>query len=187
MSTSRARLRRAMATIRPSPTQTSEAATAITASAKIWPSISPWSRENPTKARFAALSMISSERSTISGLRRRSTPATPIAKRIDETARYHGMSGPITPHAPRRRRAPEPSRRRLLPVGLLLGLRAHPEHDAADRGDEQHDRRDLEREQEIREEQLADARGRAERAAHVGLVRELVARLEAHRHERHGE
>src|SRR5689334_12002809 len=36
-STSRARLRRWIATTRPRPTHTSEAATAITASAKIWP------------------------------------------------------------------------------------------------------------------------------------------------------
>ena len=79
VSTSSGRRRRAIATISPRPTQTSAAATAITESAKICPSISPWSREKPTNERFAALSMISSERRTINGLRRSSTPPTPIA------------------------------------------------------------------------------------------------------------
>ena len=42
-----------MATIRPRPTTTSEAATAITASAKIWPSLVAGWRENAIRARFA--------------------------------------------------------------------------------------------------------------------------------------
>ena len=61
----------------------------------------------------------------------------------------------------------------------LLVLRAHPEHDAADRGDEQHDRRDLEGEQVVGEEQPADLGGRAERATDVRLVREAVRRRRA--------
>ena len=91
--------------------------------------------------------MISSESSTISGLRRSSTPAVPIEKRIAATTRYQATSGPCT--------------RRLL---LVLGTRARPQHDAADGGDEQHDRGDLEREQMIGQEEAADLLGAAERA-----------------------
>src|SRR5262249_38219311 len=86
LSTSSSSLRRWTATISPSPTTTSEAATAITASAKICPSRSAWFRENVINARFAPLSMISIESRTISGLRRSMTPSAPIANRNAETA-----------------------------------------------------------------------------------------------------
>src|SRR6185312_5393955 len=46
LSTSRSMRFWAIATIRPRPTTTSAAATAITARAKIWPLASPWSRAN---------------------------------------------------------------------------------------------------------------------------------------------
>src|SRR5829696_10102265 len=134
-STSRSRRRRAIATIRPSPTTTSDAATAITASAKTWPVWSPCMRANEIRARLAALSMISSESRTISGLRRRSTPAVPIEKRIAATTRYQAMSGPCTCG--------------LRLVELVLGTGLRPEHDAAHGGDQQHDRGDLEREQVV--------------------------------------
>ena len=76
-----------MATINPSPTTASDAATTMTASAKIWPSSFPDWRANAIRARLPAFSMISSASSTISGLRRTSTPNAPIAKRITETTR----------------------------------------------------------------------------------------------------
>src|SRR5205823_1466035 len=117
---------------------TTEAATAITASAKIWPLDSPCRRENAIRARFAPLSMISSESSTISGLRRRRTPRTPVANRNAATARYQAMSGPRTD---------------LSFVDQLAGrrraARVCAEDDRADRRDEQHDRGDLEREQMV--------------------------------------
>jgi hypothetical protein len=94
---------RLKATIIPSPTHTSAAATAITEIAKTCPSTVPKCRENATRARFDELSMISSESSMISGLRRSTTPVVPIAKRTAATARYQVGSGPsTTPPAPRR-------------------------------------------------------------------------------------
>src|SRR5437660_3748789 len=124
---------RFIATTRPRPTTTSDAATAITASAKICPSPRPWWRENAIRARFAPLSMISSESRTISGLRRSRTPSAPTEKRKAATPRYQAMSGPsISPP----------------------GVRA--QDDAADGGDEQHDRGDLEGEQMVGEEEPSD-------------------------------
>src|SRR5215204_3417953 len=114
LSTSSSSRRRCTATIRPRPTTTSEAATAITASANTCPSNSPWWRENVISARFAPLSMISSERRTISGLRRSITPSAPIANRNAATARYHVRSGPITGAAgPPPREADPPAARTL--------------------------------------------------------------------------
>ena len=46
----------------------------------------------------------------------------------------------------------------------FAGARVRAEDDAADRGDEQHDRRDLEGQQMVGEEQAADLRRRAKRA-----------------------
>src|SRR5438093_4672881 len=140
-----------MATIRPSPTTTSEAATAITASAKICPAPPPCSRAKPIRARLAPLSMISSESRTISGLRRRSTPSAPVANRNADTAIYQATSGPFT---------------RLL----VQAPRVRAEDDAADGGNEQHDRGDLEGEQMIGEEQAADLPGAAERRVDLRLV-----------------
>ena len=79
-----------IATTRPSPTHTSDAATAITASAKIWPApLCQW-RENAISARLPPFSMISSESSTISGLRRMSTPSAPIPNRKAATREVPG-------------------------------------------------------------------------------------------------
>jgi len=53
------------------------------------------------------------------------------------------------------------------------------EDDAADGGHEEHDRRDLEREQMVGEEQAPDRLGRSERPADVGRLLEEAAGLEA--------
>src|SRR5690348_5455392 len=81
-----------MATIRPSPTVTSQAATTITISANICPSSPPHMRENATSARLAALSMSSRHSRITSGLRCVSTPAEPMQKMIAETLRYQPMA-----------------------------------------------------------------------------------------------
>ena len=110
-STSRARLRRWMRDDEPRPTTTSDAATAITASAKIWPAPLPALRANAISARFAPFSISSSESSTISGLRRTSTPSAPIAE--EERRRRRGTrrrSGPASQRAAPRLDAPLPPR-----------------------------------------------------------------------------
>ena len=101
--------------------------------------------------------MISSESSTISGLRRSTTPSSPIANRTAATARYQVGRG----------RA----------LGVFLGGGLDPEHDAADGGDEQHDRRDLEGEQVVGQEEAADLRGAPERALDLRAAREVAVRL----------
>src|SRR5437773_12240817 len=149
-----------MATIRPRPTTTSEAATAITASAKIWPLDSPCRRENAIRARFAPLSMISSESSTISGLRRSSTPRTPVANRNAATARYQAISGPRTD---------------LSFVDQLAGrrraARMRAEDDRADGRHEPHERGDLEREQVAGQEHPPAPERRAAGGLHPGPAR----------------
>src|SRR5690348_13754981 len=99
------------------------------------------------KARLQALSMISSESRIVSGLRRIRTPKAPVANRNAATPRYQLTSGP----------------------------RMAPQDDAADGRDEQHDRRDLEREQVVGQEQAPDVAGAAERRADRLLVREPPA------------
>src|SRR5579862_5170106 len=98
--------------------------------------------------------MISTESRMISGLRRRSTPSEPVANRITLSAMYQLMSGPC-----------------IRPQASLVGrARVRAEYDAADGGDQQHDRGDLEREQVVGEEQAPDVRRRAEAARDVSLV-----------------
>ena len=80
-----------MATIRPRPTATSQAATTITMSAKIWPSWLPCARAKATSARLAAFSISSMQSSSTSGLRRTSTPPAPIEKISAERTRYDSM------------------------------------------------------------------------------------------------
>ena len=144
---------------------TSDAATAITASAKIWPApLCAW-RENAISARLAPFNMISSVSSTISGLRRSSTPSAPIPNRNAES------------RVPGDARAEHLLRRSAGP--LLAGVRA--EDDAADRCDEQHDRRDLEGEQVIGQKEAADPARRPECRVDVLGVREAAAGLEADR------
>ena len=78
----------------------------------------------------------------ISGLRRSITPSAPTEKRIALRITYHWMSGP-----------------RIALRRVLALARVRAEDDAADRGHEQHDRRDLEREQVIGEKEPADRSG----------------------------
>src|SRR5580765_7590038 len=80
-STSSGSFLRLIATTRPRPTQTSDAATAITARPKICPSpFAKW-RENAMSARLPPLSISSRERRTMSGFRRMRTPSAPIPNR----------------------------------------------------------------------------------------------------------
>src|SRR5436305_8435144 len=139
LSTSSSTFRRPKATIRPRPTTTSEAATAITEIAKIWPPSPPCSRDIAIRSRLAEFSMISTESRMISGFRRSITPSEPIANRSALRTTYHWMSGPC-----------------IRAFQRLFHARVRPEHDAADRGDEQDDRRDLEREQVIGQEGTAE-------------------------------
>src|SRR5205823_9327591 len=115
LSTSSSTLRRPRATIRPRPTTTSDAATAMTERAKICPSSRPCRREKAIRSRFAALSMISTESRMISGERRNMTPSAPVAKSSALRTTYHWMSGPCI---------------------ALLPSRVRAEHHAADGGDQ---------------------------------------------------
>src|SRR5438067_4390118 len=99
--------------------------------------------------------MISTESRMISGLRRTSTPSAPVTKSRPARTRYQPTSGPCI---------------------VLQRARVEAEHDPADRRDEQHDRRDLEGEQVVGEEEPPDRGRRAERAADVRLVREAAGR-----------
>lgn len=63
----------------------SAAATVITRNAKIWPAFASHKRENVIKSRFAALNINSMLISMTSGLRRNTTPATPM-KNITEAS-----------------------------------------------------------------------------------------------------
>src|SRR5215470_5371432 len=152
--------------MRPRPTTTSEAATAITEMAKIWPSSRPCRRENAISSRFAAFSMISTLSRMISGLRRSITPRAPVVNRNAERITYHVMSGPCI---------------------ALQRTGVRPEHDAADGGDEQHDRRHLECEQVVGEEEAADGLGRAEGAVDLLRLVEEPAAGEADDHDHLGE
>src|SRR6266498_5466226 len=100
--------------------------------------------------------MISSESRTISGLRRIRTPRAPVQKRKPARQRYQTTSGPFT--------------------GVLPRVAA--EDDAADSGDEQDDRGDLEGEQVIGQEETSDVVGPAEEGVRRRLVREAPARLQ---------
>src|SRR5215813_3459267 len=149
--------RRPSATISPSPTTTSDAATAITEMANTCPSSRPCSRENAISRRLAALSMISTDSKMINGLRRSITPSAPVENRIALRITYHWMSGPC----------------------IVLQLpRMRTEHDSADGCDEKDDRRHLEREQVVGQEKPPDRLGRAERTPDVLRLGQEVARLE---------
>src|SRR2546423_671038 len=81
-----------MATIRPSPTTTSQAAITITTIAKTCPSELPSMRLKATSARLPALSISSRQSRITSGLRRSSTPAAPVANRSAERTTYQEAS-----------------------------------------------------------------------------------------------
>src|SRR5438876_3380147 len=104
--------------------------------------------------------MISSESSTINGLRRRRTPSAPVPNRNAATPRYQATLGPSID---------------------LLPARMRTEDDAADRRDEQHDRRDLEGEQVVGEEQAADLARRSEAPRDVRRMVEPPAGLQPDR------
>ena len=74
-----------MATMMARPTATSAAATHRTKKTRAWPLMEPWRSPNATKARLAALSMISMDMKMTSGLRRTSTPRAPITKSTADT------------------------------------------------------------------------------------------------------
>src|SRR5205085_11481117 len=108
--------------------------------------------------------MISSDSRTISGLRRSRTPSAPVPNKKPATARYQATSGPSI----------NPS----LCASPRGSARVGAEDDATDRGDQQHDRRDLEREQMVGEEQSPHLGWAAEGATDVLRVRKPPARLQ---------
>src|SRR5882672_4399401 len=116
-STERRRRSRKMATMIASPTATSAAATHRTKKARACPSTEPCCWPKATKARLAALSMISMDMKMTSGLRRTRTPRTPITKRTAESPTYQE-------------------------VGTMLGRPPLGQGDHADEGREQEHRED---------------------------------------------
>src|SRR5947207_3522084 len=121
--------------------------------------------------------MISRERRTISGFRRRSTPSAPVAKRNAATQRYQATLGPSIGFQLSLAGACLSDTERTS-TGSALPARVVAEDDAADRGHEQHDRRHLEGQQVVGEEQAPDLAGAAEAAVDLRLVREAPARLQ---------
>src|SRR5262245_5938572 len=82
---SRRRMRK-IATMIARPTATSAAATAITKKTTAWPSRFPARCPKATSARFAAFNMSSIDMKMTSGLRRMTTPTTPIVNRTADSA-----------------------------------------------------------------------------------------------------
>src|SRR6266545_3364119 len=116
-STERRRRSRNMATMMARPTATSAAATHRTKKTSACPSIEPWRWPKATNARLAALSMISMDMKMTSGLRRTSTPRTPMTNSTAESPTYQEV-GTIL------RRSP-----------LGQGNHAHQGREEQDRGD----------------------------------------------------
>src|SRR3989442_14995417 len=87
-STERRRRSRKMATMIASPTATSAAATHRTKKTRACPSTEPCCWPKATKARLAALSMISMDMKMTSGLRRTRTPKTPMTNSTAESPTY---------------------------------------------------------------------------------------------------
>jgi len=69
-----------------SPTATSAAATAITKNTTAWPSRLPMRWPKATSARFAAFNISSIDMKITSGLRRITTPTTPIENSTADSA-----------------------------------------------------------------------------------------------------
>ena len=117
------------------------------------------------------MSMISTESRMISGLRRTSTPTAPIDEQHRRQHHVPGdahAAGPPSSRPPRPSsrpsRAQEPERREdVLVLVLADPSSAAGEYDPADGGDQEHDRGDLEGDQMVGQEQVADRGGRAER------------------------
>src|SRR3954447_21693465 len=127
-------------------------------------------RANATRARLPAFSISSRQSSTTSGLRRVSTPATPMqkmnAERTTNQATSISVPGPQSP-VPRQ---PPP---------------AACQDDRADRGYQEQVRGGLEGDQELAEQQLADLPPRAEARSDVGpaAVERAQARADDRDHE----
>src|SRR3954454_16446541 len=119
-------------------------------------------RANATSARLPAFSISSRQIRITSGLRRVSTPVTPMQKMNADSTRYQAMSI----------RWNQPSLR-----NVLRRTGAAREHDRGHGGDQQQDGHDLERDQELGQEQLSDLRRGAEAGGHVGALR--IDRLQA--------
>src|SRR6185312_4143222 len=87
-------LRRKIATRRPRPTTTSQAATTITTRAKTWPCWLPTSRLKATSARLPAFSISSRQSRITIGLRRTRMPIAPIVKSRALRKMYQSMFTP---------------------------------------------------------------------------------------------
>src|SRR6185295_18777635 len=122
-----------------------------------WPSL----RANAISARLAPFSMISTESRMISGLRRTSTPSAPVTNRRPASTRYQPTSGPCI---------------------VLQGPRMRAEDDPAHRRYEQDDRRHLEREEVVGQEEAPDRCRRPELPVDARLVRQAAAGGERERH-----
>src|SRR5712692_10050345 len=129
-STERRRRKRKIDTMIASPTATSAAATHITKNTRACPSAVPCRCPRATSARLAALSISSMDMKMTSGLRRISTPSTPMLNSTADSATYQD-SGTI-----------------LLALHLPLRQRHH-----ADDGHEQEHGGDLEREEVVGEQE----------------------------------
>src|SRR6202000_905408 len=91
LSTSSGSLRRKIATIRPRPTTTSQAAITLTPRAKTWPWALPTSRLKATSARLPAFSISSRQSRITIGLRRTRMPIAPIVKSRALRQMYQSM------------------------------------------------------------------------------------------------
>ena len=173
-----------MATIRPRPTATSQAATTITMRAKIWPvQVAVRARERDQREVGGVEHQLEAEQDH-ERVAAHEDAAAPMQKTIAETSRYQVMliarrprpravagSGPIpVPRSPVRIRSPT-----LTRAGRLEPRAPAGEDHGADGGDQQQQRGDLEREQELGQEQLADLGGRAEAREEAGAL--LVEQL----------
>src|SRR6266581_445853 len=92
-----------------SPTAASAAATAMTKNTKIWPA-TPSCCAKATNARLAALSISSTHMKMTIALRRSSTPSTPTANRVPETASAGPSSITVSAWRARPRRRSPPAR-----------------------------------------------------------------------------
>ena len=145
-----ARRRRDIATISPRPTTTSDAATAITAIANTWPEPSPLLARERDQGEVAAVEH-DLEREQHDQRRAAQQHAERADREEDRADRE--VPGDVRP---------EHRVSRVTVTGCRL-REWWPRIDAADRRGEQHDRRHLEREQVIGQEQAPDLRRAAER------------------------
>src|SRR5918996_1438057 len=131
-----------------SPTPTSAAATAITNRANTAPATSPLAAPNVSRLMLTALRISSIDISTITVFLRAMTPYTPMQKRIAPSSRnWLSMRSSIAG-----------------PTPVLPG-----DDDGADQGGKQQHRHDLERDQVLRKDRVAD-RGRVAAAHGVDLT-----------------